>query len=102
MAVSVLAPKQWCLTKIESINSLENWKQNLVYTLSLDANFAPFLVEGASWKKRTKAEPLRGFTDDGDDIPTPQRRTAQQKTNMLELRLGQIANYCPINICSFC
>ena len=29
-----------------------------------------------------------------------QRRTAQQKVNMLELMLGQIANYCPIISCN--
>ena len=29
------------MTKTESINSFENWKQNL-YTIWLDANFAPF------------------------------------------------------------
>lgn len=96
MAATSRAPKQWCLTKTESINSFENWKQNLIYTLSLDANFAPFLVEGASWNKKTRTEPLRGFTDDGDDVAEAQRRTAQQKVNMLELLLGQIANYCPI------
>ena len=100
MTSSIRAPKQWCLTKTESINSFENWKQNLVYTLSLDANFAPFLVEGALWKKKLKTEPLRGFANDGDDVAQAQRRTAQQKVNMLELMLGQIANYCPIISCN--
>lgn len=90
------APKQWCLTKTETINSFENWKQNLIYTLSLDANFAPFLVEGASWLKKSRTEPLRGFTNDGDAIPAARRHTADQKVNLLELMLGQIANYCPI------
>ena len=96
MTSTIRAPKQWCLTKTESINSFENWKQNLVYTLALDANFAPFLVEGAVWKKKTKAEPLRGFINDLEEVPVAQRRTAQQKVNMAELMLGQIANYCPI------
>ena len=90
------APKQWCLTKTETINSFENWKQNLIYTLSLDSNFAPFLVEGASWAKKTKTQPLRGFTNDGGTVPEAKRRTAEQKTSMLELMLGQIANFCPI------
>ena len=92
MASSIRASKQLCLTKTESINSFESWKQNLVYTLSLNANFAPFLVEGALWKKKTKTEPLRGFANDGDGVAQAQRRTAQQKVNMLELMLGQIAN----------
>ena len=90
------APKQWCLTKNESVNSFENWKQNLTYTLSLDTNFAPFLILGASWNKLSRDLPLRGFTDDANDVPVGDRRTAQQKCNMLHLMLGQIANYCPV------
>jgi hypothetical protein len=64
--------------------------------LSLDSNFAPFLAEGAIWGKKTRAQPLRGFTNDGEDVAENQRQTAQQKVNFLELMLGQIANYCPI------
>ena len=30
---------------VETINSFDNWKQNLLYTLSLDSNFAPFLAD---------------------------------------------------------
>ena len=90
------APKQWCLSKNETLTSFESWKQNLLYTLSLDANFAPFLGEGSSWLKKTRASPLRGYTDDGESVPAARRRTATQKVNMLELMLGQIANYCPI------
>ncbi|KAK3719573.1 hypothetical protein QZH41_006795 [Actinostola sp. cb2023] len=59
-------------------------------------NFAPFLVEDASWGKKSKADPLRGFVNDGEEVPTARRRTAQQKSTMLELMLGQIANYCQI------
>lgn len=96
MASTHRAPKQWCLTKTETINSFENWKQNLLYTLSLDSNFAPFLAEGFTWQKKSKAQPLRGFQSDGESVPLASRRTAQQKANFLELMLGQIANYCPI------
>ena len=96
MASSHRAPKQWCLSKVETINSFENWKQNLLYTLSLDSNFAPFLADGVQWSKKTKAQPLRGLEADGDSIPLARRLTARQKVNFLELMLGQIANYCPI------
>ena len=48
------------------------------------------------WGKKTKAEPLRGFTDDGEDVTEANHLTAQQKVNFLELMLGQIVNYCPI------
>ena len=38
------APKQWSLTKNETITTFEAWRKNLQYSLSLDANFAQFLV----------------------------------------------------------
>ena len=90
------APKQWCLTKTETVNSFENWKQNLLYTLSLDPNFTPYLAEGLQWGNKTKTAPLRGMTNDGEDIAAAQRKTAQQKCATLDLMLGQIANYCPV------
>ncbi|XP_071110370.1 uncharacterized protein [Haliotis cracherodii] len=96
MANAQRAPKQWCLGKIETVNSFENWRQNLLYTLSLDTNFTPFLADGAVWHKKTRATPLRGMTDDGEDVREAIRRTARQKVSSLELMLGQIANYCPI------
>lgn len=34
--------------------------------------------------------------DDGESVAATKRLTARQKTNFLELMLGQIANYCPI------
>ncbi|MCG8047829.1 MAG: retropepsin-like domain-containing protein, partial [Candidatus Thiodiazotropha endolucinida] len=94
--MAIRAPKQWALTKNETITSFEAWRQNLQYTLSLDPNFALFLVEGASWLKKSSTTPLRGFADDGETIPEASRRTAAQKSTHLDLMLGQIANYCPI------
>ncbi len=67
MANTHRAPKQWFLTKVETVNSFENWRQNLVYTLSLDTEFVPFLVNGACWEKKNRASPFRGFTN--DDVP---------------------------------
>ena len=96
MAQSQRAPKQWTLSKRETITSYECWRQNLQYTLSLDANFAPFLLDQATWGKKTNASPLRDLHDDGDDTPGLIKRTAQQKVAHLELMLGQIANFCPI------
>lgn len=90
------APKQWTLTKTETLNSFTNWKENLIYILSLDNNFAPFLEEGISWQKKSTATPTRGFTNDGENIPEARRRTAAQKCAHLELMLGQIANYATI------
>ena len=83
------APTQWCLNKHETINTFENWKQNLIYTLSLDVNFAEFIATDAQWQKKTAARPDRGLAGNND-------ATTQQRVYSLELMLGQIANYCPV------
>ena len=93
---SYRAPKQWQLTKIETITTFENWRQNLIYTLSLDSDLAAYLVEGVTWRKKTAASPTRGFTNDGTSVPIEQRKTATQKAAQLDLMLGQIANFCPV------
>lgn len=94
--MTLRAPKQWALSKEESYSSFEAWRSNLIYNLSLDRNFARFLIPGVTWLKRTNAIPLRGFVNDGEDIGVAVRLTAAQKVTQLELMLGQIANYCPI------
>lgn len=78
MASTHRAPKQWTLSKNETVNSFENWKHNLQYTLSLDPNFAQFLTENFKWEKKSKSSPLRGFTDNGPDIEAANRSTTQQ------------------------
>ena len=49
-----------------------------------------------TWSKKTKANPNRGFVDDTSAIPIESRKTAQQKSVLLDLMLGQIANFCPV------
>ena len=90
------APKQWSLTKNETITTFEGWRQNLQYSLSLDANFAPFLADTFTWLKKSSTAPTRGLESDGDDVPTTRRRNAFQKNLHLDLMLGQIANFCPV------
>ena len=87
------APKQWCLKPSETLTSFENWHQNLQYILALDPNFATFLSDGVTWKRKDKSTPHRGFTDDASTVPESVRKTAAQKATLLELMLGQIANY---------
>ena len=94
MAASPQAPKRWQLTKIETITSYKSWQQNLIYVLSLNKNFVPFL--DATWWKQTVAIPLRGLTKDGTTVPEAERLTAAQKNAQLDLLLGQIANFCPV------
>ena len=64
--------------------------------LSLDPNFAPYLIDGVTWTKKTTTAPQRGFEDDTEPIPEEQPHTAAQKVTQLDLLLGQIANYCPV------
>ena len=96
MSATHRAPKQWCLTKNESANSFEGWRQNLVYTLSCDQEFSPYLADSFKWNKKSKAVPNRGLTNDGDNVVENKRKSALQKANALELMLGQIANFCPV------
>ena len=44
-------------------------------------------------EKKTAAVSLRGFTNDDETVPEHSRKAAAQKNNILELMLGQIANY---------
>ena len=82
---TIRAPKQWSLTKSETITSFEAWRQNLKhYHCLLDRNFAPVPVEGSTWIKKTAACHMRGFTDDAEEVPEPLRRTAYQKGNLME------------------
>jgi hypothetical protein len=90
------APKQWQLTRNESISSYESWRQNLLYVLTLDPLFTRFLAEGTRWEKKTAQTPHRGLRDDGDGIPADVRLTGAQKSAILDLMLGQIANFCPV------
>jgi hypothetical protein len=59
-------------TKRKSIVRIVNClsrRQNLQYTLSLDPNFAPFLIDGVTWLRKTTTAPLRGFENDADTVP---------------------------------
>ena len=90
------APKQWQLTKDETITTFESWHQNLLYILTLDSNFSEYLAEDFAWVKKSAANPTRGLVGDGDAVPAATRKTAAQKLAQLKLMLGQIANYCPV------
>ena len=67
-----------------------------MYTLALGSNFAPFLLDDAKWEKKTRTSTYRGLTDDGEEVDAGLRQTKAQKLKLLELMLGQIANFYPI------
>lgn len=97
MAASSRAPKQWALGKNETITTFNAWKDNLVYILSLEQKFSPFLQDGAQWAKHSSTDANRGFQDDtgvNENPPTGLRK--EEKVKNLTLFLGQIANYATI------
>ena len=95
MAELFRAPKQWALTRTETISSYEAWQQNLIYNLSSDPNFKPFIDDNELEWKSPKIE-NRGFEDDKAPIPTADRKSGKHKATQLDRLLGQIANFCPI------
>jgi len=64
------------------------------YMLSLDSNFAPFLLYGINWAKNSALFPLHDFANDGAEIQNGQK--AQQKVAHLKLMFDQIANFSPL------
>ncbi len=96
MAAARSAQKQKSLTKEETLNSFNAWKDNLLYILSVERpDCAPFLADGATWGKESVAN--RGLADDGDEVvEVARRKTAAQKAASLRLMLGQIANFATV------
>ena len=94
MASNNRAPKQWTLTTDETLTSFTNWKENMIYTLSLDTSFAPFLKDGVTWKEESDDSPHRGFEDDATGATNA--KTKEEKLTALNLMLGQIANWATI------
>ena len=57
-------PKVRCLTTKETLSTLETWRQTVIYGLRLNADFRPYLNEGARFGKKSKARPYRELNDD--------------------------------------
>ena len=96
MATGVKAQRPVRLSEDETLTSFEDWKNNLIFYLNQEKSFTNFLKQDATWKKATKADPNRGFADDGAAVAEAVRQSAEQKVYALEMMLGQIANYAPI------
>ena len=89
------APKPWKLTEDESFSSFTSWQNNILYVLNQDDSFKRYLTPTSKWNKLTSADPHRGFADDGEDIRTAKRLTAQQKAANLNQMLGLISQWVP-------
>ena len=81
------------MSKTETINTFNNWRENQIYSLNIDDDFKPFLADNVTWGKKTAASPLRGFTDDANTVEAAARKTKEQKCANLDLMLGQLANW---------
>ena len=84
-------PKQWPLMENETITSFANWQSNLLYHLSLVNEFSPYL--DTEWSAKHVAN--HGLTDDPDTVTAANRKTAAQKTIILDRMLGLIAQFAP-------
>ena len=88
---SFKGPKPWVLTEEETFSSFSKWQSNMVYTLSKDKMFAPFLQPGVSWLKFSTADPHRGFTDDAGADGLKK----EDKAHHLSLMLSHLAQWVP-------
>ena len=91
-SVRVRAPKLEHLNKVETITSFHNWKETMIYSLYLDDAFKPYLKENVTWGLKTSTALYRGFVDDVGENAL----TREDKCAILDLMLGQIANYATV------
>jgi len=83
------APKPWKLTEDETFSSFTSWQHNIIYTLSREKEFKPFLADDCTWLKDTNTTTNRGFQDDIDGL------TGTQKAANLSQMLGLISQWIP-------
>ena len=91
-ANSFRPPKPWTLTEDESVTSYASWHSNCIYHLSLCNEFAHFLESEWSPKSVTN----HGLVNDANTVPEASRKTAVQKSIILDRMLGWIAQYAPV------
>ena len=102
-------PKVVPLGEDETLNSIERWRQSVLYLLQLNEDFRPYLRESCVFGKKTKAKPYRSLTDsfkvvkkengeivkeeDGSDrvVVSVSR---EDKCYLVDMILEQIANFC--------
>ena len=87
---SGFAPKCRVLTSDETPESFENWKETLLFNLTLDSTFEFLLEDGLKWQPISVEN--RGLTADSGE----HGKTAKQKAAILSMLLGTIASYAPV------
>ena len=87
-----LGPKLRQLSPTETLASLEQWRQNVVYNLSLNASFTPYV--DMVFGKKSRSKPHRSL--EADDTTVANAQTAAQKCVVVDLMLDQVANWAPL------
>ena len=96
MSGANLVSKQRTLTQNETLNTFENWKQSLIFHIIGDAKLARFCDNDDLAKWGPYKQNHRGFTNDPTTVDENKRMTANQKTIMLKVLLGSVANYAQV------
>ncbi len=86
-------PKPEHLTEDTTLTSFKKWQNNMLYNLSQNNDFAPYIEPTFEWQKASTTN--RGFTSDEDTVDAARRKTALQKNIILERMLGFVAQYSP-------
>ena len=61
---SVKAQQPVRLSEDETLTSFEDWKNNLIFYLTQEKSFEPFLKADAKWTKLSDADPNRDVKDE--------------------------------------
>ena len=76
---------------LTSIAEWENWKHAMVYSLSLDPDFKPYLNDEFEFGPKTRLLPNRKLVATGGDYPV----RAETKCAIVDMMLNNIALHCP-------
>ena len=86
-------PKPEHLTEDTTLTTFKKWQNNMLYNLSQNNDFAPYMEPTCEWQKASTTN--RGLTSDEQTVDAAQRKTALQKNIILERMLGFVAQYSP-------
>lgn len=96
-------PKIVPLSEVETLSSIERWRQNILYHLRLNEEFRQYLKEDTEFGKKSKQQPCRLFRDtlqtrkdnEGHDVVSV-KESKEDKCFIIDLLLDQIANFAPL------
>ena len=89
----LLGPKLTELGPKLTFNQFEQWRSSMLYNLTLNDNFRPYLT--IEFGKKTRAKPNRDLLGDltSENTPDPEGKTAADKCVIVDMMLDQISNW---------